>query len=474
MKRFLFCLNILLCCTCVSYAQLDLLNISDYERPFIQRQTLILNLGSNGSNNFGEGSFSTFSEITRTALSGEGRITYSNYRNSQKYQGTHRAFTRFAGSSDKTTYPSTSNPSINSVETNKAQNIYIDVSSTNYFYTKKNYFLLGGFDGYYNNNHSKETQEFSGVPDLETESTHKYTRTSLEVGIGKGRIDPIGDVYLAIYLIEQLQRNNRLAKDLSPEETLSFAQHIAQVKNRRVLDFRLKRIYEMEAIDSFFVENQLITEADATYFTTLADLVLFGYFPDRNKGSLISLSFIPEYNISNINTPISLYEQKNYNLLGKINYRYYRPIKLKYLWTVDASIVGGKKNLESNYTLINFSEPNTVNTQGSITTLISSIQTSLSYFPNTRTEIKGSIQAAHFIEDFSGSSYISPVVLNDYQTNFSTNLQAFYWFSPRLNIQADYRYTVYRLNYDPFPTISGANTYRRNMTGSLSLNYSFF
>lgn len=469
MKRFFLCFNIFICCTCATYAQLNLLNISDYERPFIKRQALGINIGSDGSNSFGEGSFFAFSETTQNNFRVNGKLSYHNYRNSQKYQGTHSAISRYSGSSNKTIVPSTT-ANINSVSTAKFQNLYTDISSTNYFYNNKNYFLLGEINIYHSNTNSKETQEFSGVPDIENKRKSNSIATSLEVGIGKGRIDPISDVYLAIYLIKALQKNNRLTKELSPEETLAFAQHIAQVKNRRVLDSRLKRIYEMEAIDSFFVENQLINDADATYFATLADLLPFGYFPDRHKGSLISLSFVPQYDLNTSDLTVSYsYKQKINRLLGKINYRYYKPIKLKYLWTIDASILFGKNSHKTDHTYVIPSDI-TIIDENSQQFLMPSIQTSFSYFPNTRTEIKGTIYGLHTFEEQSADIIILNFG-NIYTTSLSTELEAFYWFSPKLNLQASYRFLIGKSHYD---NQVGTDRYRRNMRGYLSLNYNFF
>ncbi|MCG6190425.1 hypothetical protein K5G00_23585 [Maribellus maritimus] len=81
---------------------------------------------------------------------------------------------------------------------------------------------------------------------------------------------------LYIYIFEDLFENDRLNRLPGENEILQLANQIAQLRNQRFFDSRLRRIYEIETLDSLINHLGLVNESDATYFTSLNDMWLYG------------------------------------------------------------------------------------------------------------------------------------------------------------------------------------------------------
>ena len=133
--------------------------------------------------------------------------------------------------------------------------------------------------------------------------------------MGKGRIEPVQDARQAIYLFDELSKIQRSSPDKSEEQIIEFAKLISQLKNKRFFDARLRRIAELERLDSFLISNKYISKQDAKYFTTLSDLWAYGDRPSRNSGTRFSGTIRPGYYFYNY----SKKEGEPYVDAGKFN-----------------------------------------------------------------------------------------------------------------------------------------------------------
>ena len=117
---------------------------------------------------------------------------------------------------------------------------------------------------------------------------------SLPLKIGKGRIEPIDDVFLAKFMVDDLMENGILNTPLSQEQVFSLGQVMAAARNQRIFDSRRQRIYELTQLDNWFKENGLAeSKNDMLYFTTVADNWLFSFRNIRGAGERYALGVAP-------------------------------------------------------------------------------------------------------------------------------------------------------------------------------------
>jgi len=106
---------------------------------------------------------------------------------------------------------------------------------------------------------------------VENNIRESVTRLSAPVSAGYGRIEPVEDLRLALYILEELQKAGKIT-DVPPEEVIiEMAREISKIKKKRFFDTRIRKIEELHVIDSFLVENNIISSNDINYFAVLND-----------------------------------------------------------------------------------------------------------------------------------------------------------------------------------------------------------
>ena len=147
--------------------------------------------------------------------------------------------------------------------------------------------------------------------------------------IGKGRIDNISDARQAIYMLEAFKEKGILDHDPSALEFTALADEISRIKNRRYFDFRLRRIYELERLDSFLQSNNYIKDQNIRYFSTLNDMWVFGNNRTRFNGERIALAIYPgvDYIQTKGNTFGSVTKSNVFLLQGGVEYKNEKPHK---------------------------------------------------------------------------------------------------------------------------------------------------
>lgn len=117
---------------------------------------------------------------------------------------------------------------------------------------------------------------------------------SLPVKIGQGRIEPIDDVFIAKFMMDDLLENGLLSAPLSQEQLFSLGQVMAAARNQRIFDGRRQRIYELTQLDNWFKANGLAeSKSDMLYFTTVADNWLFSFRNVRSAGARYAVGLEP-------------------------------------------------------------------------------------------------------------------------------------------------------------------------------------
>lgn len=105
-------------------------------------------------------------------------------------------------------------------------------------------------------------------------------------GIGRGRLEPVGDAQTAIFILEALYEKGKIPK-VEAEVARQFARLITDFRNKRLFDLRRRSISQIMQIDSFFRHHQLIRQTDAETVALTYDNLYFAFNND--------LSFLPGF-----------------------------------------------------------------------------------------------------------------------------------------------------------------------------------
>jgi hypothetical protein len=273
-------------------------------------------------------------------------------------------------------------------------------------------------------------------------------RISLEIGLG--RIEPVGDARDAIYIFDALARRGVTSASKTSDEIIRFAEFIAELRNKRYLDARHRRIYETEMLDSFLFANGHRDTLTIEYITTLSDFFWF-YGTNRSSGKRWTFYTAPSYDFRFIKTKnhqdkdVTQDSYQHDNILHTrfgINFAYEKPINLYWQNSFSSSLEYHQQNIrlldknkltDEKQTLYGF--------QPSVSY---SISQRISYFPTTRTSayagyglryrfyqqpsLRNSANFTHTYDDLSaeiiaGASYFFSPQL---RLNFDTSLRYYY------------------------------------------------
>ena len=306
----------------------------------------------------------------------------------------------------------------------------------------------------------------------------------MPISIGKGRIEPIEDARHALYILGELKKKKQLIREPSSDEILQIATQISEIKNKRILDSRLKKIYELKQLDSVLQSMNLIEDADMSYFTVVNDMWDFGGLQFRSAGSQLSLKYTPGVNVfdsenksSEVNFPANSTNYSKGKSLGStfrntlgLYFVSKKPIKQKFQSDFSSSVEYGIYDRKYKYEEL---QPGTAtNESNSKSNFINTnIGYSFGIYPNTRTNftINASIGGS---KQWAKESYNS--VDSDFESFYYRSLiggEFNYYISPKLKLNFSYSIYFYKSEHEnEFPE-SRENF---NHSTNLTLLYSIF
>ncbi|MCL2413674.1 MAG: hypothetical protein FWC94_00255 [Bacteroidales bacterium] len=308
--------------------------------------------------------------------------------------------------------------------------------------------------------------------------------------IGLGRIEPVGDASHAIQIFDALARRNITSATKSPEDIIRFAEFIAKLKNKRFLDARHRKIYELEALDSFLFANGFRDTLSASYFATLEDFWVHGR-PFRSSGTRWSFYITPSYAFSSntVDTrdslreePFRIHHRNNSNALYTaigIQLARERPINLFWQNSISSSLEFQHRNIRGMWhTLYNTNNPSERLVEySSNSRLMYELHQQISYYPTSRTSF--------FVRYGLRYDFLPPIrrEFRGYNNHFvSVNIGsgASYFFSPQLQLNFE---TSLRYHFEQYHDFNTAGDFfmvfrERNSNFefhfNLSLRYTFF
>jgi hypothetical protein len=461
-----------------TYSQLDTFDLSIYKLPDIKRHQLELQVDLNGytsSQTVKDEGADSQSEAYNNFRGGL-QIGYQLDRNSRKFQS-YQNFSvsmnpSFRSHIIEDTLDNSDfiiNPGVNLISVNR---IYL----TNKFFIEPDASISGSLES------STEDDRASASIDKDYNTILDF---ELRLLTGFGRIEPVEDARLAVYILEDLYKAGRIARMPNNDEIVEFATLISQLKNERFFDYRIHKMYEIEQVDSFLQAKGLVSNADAKYFTTVNDNWDYAGGPERNTGGRISFGIVPKYILNFYNHTIDYdyaadysyeYNSGGYDLSAIASYYYAKPLNLKWQINTLTSLSYGFFNSGNDET---FDNGTTSNEQDAGTYIEANANGSLGYYPNSRTSVLSTVgidftqgNSTYTHDDDSEDKY------KDYELTPQFRIDGYYYFSPQLRLRLyyniSYRYTNNDNMYSYETEYHYTKTNRLNQSFNLSLIYSFF
>jgi len=425
----------------VMYGQYADFDLSKYKLPDINTKRLDFNFDMNNSATKNSSQYAGIgsSDTKQNNLDGYVDLTYNQFINSEKYQG-------------NLSMGMDINPALNTSDVNGTTSKTREIDADIYFYGETRFFnkkmdflevdpyiSLGPIGNEY-------FEQNSTTSSREDNENSFYTRISVPVSIGHGRIEPVEDARLAIYILEELDKIGVISGTPSDETVIEMAKTISKIKNQRFFDSRIRKIRELQVIDSFLVANNIVKSNDINYFAVLNDNWDYAYGPARESGFYYNVGIDNGFNLSrkntetilNDNTYESVYKSNIYQVGGFVNVKYAKPINL--YWQTAA-------NFQASYNLEYTRDPDDIDNQtvNYNTNIISTqLALSLQYLPNSRTSMKFSFNSS--FSNLRGDRTSGGMVPLDYflkgtSLSLIPKLDIFYYVSPQLQVQLNSSFT---------------------------------
>ncbi|MBT7465886.1 MAG: hypothetical protein HN686_17990, partial [Bacteroidetes bacterium] len=339
------------------------------------------------------------------------------YQNNEKFQGS--ILVNLEGGTDHrwNSLPDTSS-------TFHSGTIYPNVYYYNRWYINKNWFIEANAilaTRYRKTNDFKEYYGGLTVPLL----------------VGKGRIEPVQDARQAVYILQDLKSSDLLAREPSEKEILEIASEISSLKNKRFLDHRLRRIYELKALDSLFVNMGLLSENNVVFYTHLTDNWGFTNGPVRWSGERFSAGIRTQILASEAwKDPVDfkdfldqIYPVANEQIL--LNYELQRPVSL--YWQNQLLLGTSYRIFDQWINLRNIKGHHAFESyKASI-----SILYGWAYYPNSRTSL--SLRST-LLMNFGGIPENPEQSAKEFNYDLKPGLyfSGEYYFSPQLTVEVNY------------------------------------
>ncbi len=232
-------LTILLCFLVQSslLAQTDSILYRTYEYPNVYRKALQLSGGLDGTHINAKGNNNPDTEKISN-FNQDLQLSYSTFKNDEKTQG--ESYGSFSNS-----YSNRKSDGTKVVNYAFYWNMH---NLQRKFGTNNKFFEWG-----YNLNTSYRGSKRTESPDQNQQNL--YTNLSVPLKIGKGRIQPISDVFLAKFIADELVSSGIISRQMTQSEVFSFANEIAILQNQRIFDSRRYRVYVQENLSKWLENN---------------------------------------------------------------------------------------------------------------------------------------------------------------------------------------------------------------------------
>lgn len=278
----------------VSNAQIETFDLSEFKLPYLRVERLDLDFGLNSQNHFE--SWKDTADFSFAGSSIDSRFQTGGIYN--LYLNTPTQQSEYTVRSGLQITPFNRNKSVYDDESsylrkNNSLSFSISANSRNRFYTNDLFFIETGPNiqfSYYLSNTKEIGKDASENVNTELimKSNIPQLEAAIEFGGGYGRIENVTDAQMALFILKDLMKENRLDKEPTHQEIYELAELISEKRTQRFFDNRHRIIAQIQAIDSLLTSMELVNQSDATYFTTIYDNWLYARNPYRASGFRIS------------------------------------------------------------------------------------------------------------------------------------------------------------------------------------------
>lgn len=406
-------------------AQSDSILYRTYEYPNVYRKALQLEPGLSGSYNNFKAQNESDPEIS-SSFDQDLRLSFSTFRNDEKTQGeSYGSFSNFYSTrkSDETK------------EVNYG--FYMNMNNLQRKFNARNHFFEWG----YRLNSSYTGIKSSQLPDENRQNL--YTTIRMPLKIGKGRIQPISDVFLAKFIADELVSSGIISRQMTQSELFSFANEIAILQNKRVFDSRRYRVYVQENLTKWLKDNfQTDTERTIELVNIITDNWLNAFLTNRLSGKSFSFGVTPSIQF-NRDLEDGTYRSIELATSGEVEYKNELPLSQFFQRSINIS--GGLTAIQRKYN----------ENKGKFFEPYFDASYRLGYYPNSRTNLSlgGRVSYSQFNGVFFGRTRSNRINTNIvFQTSYfinnrvriSGNLIAYYFYTQRTELDfiiPDYEYS---------------------------------
>jgi len=432
----LFCI---LCISLEGFSQDKNFDLSKYKFPDYKRQELEFNFSTNGSTDNSK-YFQNEEYINNISSK-----NHSNADIGYTFNSLSRKKVDYLHSSISGIYDFTKAKSYSETEATKN----IDVSSQLQFYWdrqvywKEDKWFLDITNQFQYNFHKKKTV----VPQSDNQKDINHNiYIEIGVGVGVGRIEPVSDLVQACYILDKLKTQKSLSRELKENDIFEFAKFASKLKNKRFFDARLRKIAELQALDSLLHINGLIGNNNISYFTTLNDYWSYGYFGYRYSGSVLKFWLGPEYS-----TSISKANDADSNHIwgttyGGQNLRFESSKQLNLYW--DCNFYIGLRNRTFLYQTNNYDDlSDVINISRQNNLLDGSAGFGFGFYPDSRTSIN--FTAGYWGYEQTSFDYYGQTDMvenKNWENYINSSIGGTYYISPQLQITGNFYLSYFQAN----------------------------
>ena len=449
MKHLLFIIISLLGVT--GYAQDKNFDLSKYKFPDYKRHELEFNFNSNGSG------YSRRLE-NPDLNNGSGTNYVSSYFHSQSnvglsytYNFLNRRRVDYLYSSFSSDYNYSSSSDVNNKLKDFQLSYEYSLNGSRMMYLTENKFFVEGLANlrFYQNNSKNKI-------DGQMQPKDKYTDmdVSIGAGIGTGRMEMVSDLWQAHYILEKLKKEKILSNELTNENVYEFAHLSSRLKNKRFFDSRLRKISELQSIDSLLHKQGLVSGSDIGYFTLLNDYWSYGNFPNRQSGRVLKFWISPEYaKAYNYDAPDNSYNPHKTSLISNVSFRCSKQLNLYWERQINFSL-SYEAVLDQSGIYYTSYQKNNFNPN---------LNFGFGFYPDSRTSISGHLGYSGRNQFISNTPAALP---KEWVNSVFLNFNAYYYISPQIQLTGSFR-----LSYNDKGFQSTNNWYSQY---NLGLSYSIF
>lgn len=280
--------------------------------------------------------------------------------------------------------------------------------------------------------------------DINYEPTRNYeynlsVNGSVGLRYGKGRIDPVSQVFSAQFIYDDLKKEGINVDNITENQVFELACEMTKMQNLRFLDSRRRNKKQLVTLNKL-LNSQLNLSDEEKYITSsvLVDNWFFAGLSTRSVGKRLSIGISPFYNFNTLN-------KSNYGVGISGAYEQEKPINQHFQFYQNYTLGFDVRSVENGKLVTTTLDPKYNALVG------------IGYYPISRTSIQSNIYISNFSYYFN--SNILTQIFDD-NIGFSTKIYYFLSYNTRLSLSFNYNQSL-KNNYN-------------NLHVNLGLTHAFF